>query len=298
MDIAKYEAFLKIIERGGFSQAAEDLGYTRSALSKMIGSMEAEIGFPLVKRTHSGIALNEEGTLVLPLIRSLVNDHHRLEETYGAITGVLRGKIRIGCFPTLAYLLVPDIIKGFKAKYPYVQIEVIEEHSLPQLENWLKQGVIDIAFISREKHHAYDWYEVMEDPYVALLPNDHELTKSTVIPVEMLKEYRLILFKTHEGYDQDMVKFKHLSRNGEEMYGTNSAAFMTKMVETDNCIGLMPLSVAEDVATHRPVVYQKLDEKVVRHVGFALRENEIVSLALRKFQQYLKTKFSTEKDNF
>ncbi len=62
MDITKYEVLLKVVDRGGLSQSAEDLGYTRSALSKMIASMEKEIGFPLVKRTRKGIVLNEEGS--------------------------------------------------------------------------------------------------------------------------------------------------------------------------------------------------------------------------------------------
>lgn len=296
MDVVKYEVFLKIVERGGFSQTAEDLGYTRSALSKMIGSMEAEIGFPLVKRTHSGIILNEEGKLVLPLIRNLVRDHHLLEETYGAIAGVLRGKIRIGCFPTLAYLLVPDILKGFKGKYPYVQIEVIEENSLPQLENWLKQGVIDIAFISREKHHVYDWFEIMEDPYVALLPTGHVLTEYETVPTEKLHEHKMIVFKTHEGYDQDMLKFKKLTIDGEETYGTNSITFMVRMVAENDCVGIMPLSVAKDAAERYPVVYRNVNEEVIRHIGFAVRENEIVSLALKRFLQYLKTNFSVNRE--
>ncbi len=91
MDITKYEVLLKVVDRGGLSQSAEDLGYTRSALSKMIASMEKEIGFPLVKRTRKGIVLNEEGERVVPLIRELLKVNTILEEEYLMIRGMSQG---------------------------------------------------------------------------------------------------------------------------------------------------------------------------------------------------------------
>ena len=61
MDTRKYEAFLRIVERGKFAQAAEDLGYTQSALSQMVASLEAELGFKLLERSRLGSRLTVEG---------------------------------------------------------------------------------------------------------------------------------------------------------------------------------------------------------------------------------------------
>lgn len=289
MDITKYDALLKVVDRGGLSQSAEDLGYTRSALSKMIGSMEKEIGFPLVKRTRKGIALNEEGERVLPLIRELLKVNTILEEEYAMIRGMTHGKLRIGSFPTMAYLLMPDILKGFDEKLPGIQMEVVEEHSLHQLETWLKQGIIDVALFSREPYHEFDWIPVMEEPYVALIPNTCLLTEKVTVSVEELFDHKLILFKTHEGYDQDMVKIQEIVKgNKEARYHTNSIYLVQKMVAYDNCVSIVPLSVAEDTAAQFPVEYRQLDTEVKRTIGFAVKHKENVSLTLREFLRYVK----------
>lgn len=69
MDLVKYEAFLNIIERGSYSKACEDLGYSLSGISKMMKSMEEEIGISLINRTNKGITLTPDGEKVIPLIR-------------------------------------------------------------------------------------------------------------------------------------------------------------------------------------------------------------------------------------
>ena len=64
MDMVKYEIFLDIIERGSYSKACEDLGYSLSGISKMMKSMEEEIDIPLITRTNKGISLTPDGEKV------------------------------------------------------------------------------------------------------------------------------------------------------------------------------------------------------------------------------------------
>lgn len=69
----RYIAFLKVFERNSFSDAARDLGYTQSAVSQMIKSLEAELGVTLLVRSRSGVTLTYEGRHLLPYIRDTVN---------------------------------------------------------------------------------------------------------------------------------------------------------------------------------------------------------------------------------
>lgn len=80
MDLIKLETFLDIVERGSYSRACEDLGYSISGISKMMKSMEDEIGIPLINRTNKGISLTPDGEKVLPMIRELINYKDTLEE--------------------------------------------------------------------------------------------------------------------------------------------------------------------------------------------------------------------------
>ena len=58
VNIRKYEAFVRAVELGSLSKAAEELGYTQSGISHMMQSLEDEVGFPLMVRTSAGILPN------------------------------------------------------------------------------------------------------------------------------------------------------------------------------------------------------------------------------------------------
>ena len=82
MNIRKYEAFVKAVELGSLSKAAEELGYTQSGISHMMQSLEDEVGFPLMVRTSTGIQPNREGELLLPVIRQMLC----ISEISGSVT--------------------------------------------------------------------------------------------------------------------------------------------------------------------------------------------------------------------
>ena len=85
MNIKKYEAFIRAVELGSLSKAAEELGYTQSGISHMMQSLEEEVGFPLLVRTSSGILPNAEGETLLPAIRRLLRTNDALAQTIAQI---------------------------------------------------------------------------------------------------------------------------------------------------------------------------------------------------------------------
>lgn len=67
MDLKKYEVLLKVVDRGNINNVSYDLGYTHSGISKMLNSMETELGFQIVKRNNKGITLTPEGEKLMPI---------------------------------------------------------------------------------------------------------------------------------------------------------------------------------------------------------------------------------------
>ena len=126
MNIRKYEAFVRAVELGSLSKAAEELGYTQSGISHMMQSLEEEVGFSLMVRTSSGIQPNGEGQLLLPIIRQLLNTNEALEQYIAKIKGADTGRIRIAAYPSVATYWLPEIIRDFQKDYPHVEIQIIE----------------------------------------------------------------------------------------------------------------------------------------------------------------------------
>ena len=186
MDLKKYEVLLKVVDRGSINNVSYDLGYTHSGISKMLNSMETELGFPIIKRSNKGISLTSEGERLMPMIRRIVKESEKLETEIALINGLEKGTIRIGGFPTTAYVLLPSILKEFCKRYPKIQVEVLEEHSVDVLEQWLNRGIIDIGLFSRQPYHNFDWFGERRDEYVALLPKGHPLTLNEIVTLEHL----------------------------------------------------------------------------------------------------------------
>ena len=78
--VIQYEAFVKITETGSFTKAAESMGYTQSAVSQMIKTLEEELDTVLIHRSKKGIELSPDGKEFLPYIKNVYNSHRELIE--------------------------------------------------------------------------------------------------------------------------------------------------------------------------------------------------------------------------
>ena len=74
MNLQKCEALLKAIELGSISRAADQMGYTQSAVSRMIADLESEWDMELLRRSRSGITISSAGQQLLPILRSISAD--------------------------------------------------------------------------------------------------------------------------------------------------------------------------------------------------------------------------------
>ena len=88
MSIRKYIAYLRTVETGSITQAANELGYTQSAVSKMISDLEQDWQVKLLTRNHSGIEISSDGMVLLPTIREIVKDYEDLNFAVSELHGV------------------------------------------------------------------------------------------------------------------------------------------------------------------------------------------------------------------
>ena len=120
----RYIAFLKVFERNSFSDAARDLGYTQSAVSQMIKSLEEELGVTLLVRSRSGVALTYEGRHLLPYIRDTVNAYRMLQSQAAGFSGLEQGTIRLGTFTSVSSFLLPPAMERFRSQHSGIRFEL------------------------------------------------------------------------------------------------------------------------------------------------------------------------------
>ena len=213
--IHKYLAYLKTIETGSITQAAAELGYTQSAVSRMIAdledfrknpgvsmdfSLEDHWDVPLLTRNRSGIEISSEGTQLLPILQSIVKGQEELSFAVGELHGLQSGLIRVGAFTSMATGWMPLMIKSFHEKYPNIRFQIFNgEYN--QIATWLRRGQIDCGFLALPCAKEFDTTFLLRDSLTVILPPNHPLRDAECFPVSRLSDEDFISLMEEQDYE-------------------------------------------------------------------------------------------------
>lgn len=117
--------FARVVERGSFAAAADDLGLSPSAVSKLITRLESRLGSRLLTRTTRRLALTADGNLFLDRSRKILDAIEAAEAEVMAGRRGPQGHLRVHAFPTFAVDHLSDALPAFLARYPRVTFEFL-----------------------------------------------------------------------------------------------------------------------------------------------------------------------------
>jgi len=195
MQPSKLEVMLRAVNLGSINKAAKEMGYFQSGLTHMINKLEAEIGFPILKRDFNGISFTQKGEMLEPLIRSLVEKEIALHAKVDEMNRYNMDTIRIGAYPSTAHYLLPAIIRGFQDENPGASIEI--KIGGAEIQDWLENGKIDIAFAGQELMGSGEWIPIWDDQLYAVVPASLHITNE-VMPLETLAENTILIPSLNE----------------------------------------------------------------------------------------------------
>src|SRR5215510_4634502 len=133
--------FQRVIERGSFAGAAEDVGLSPSAVSKLITRLERRLGVRLINRTTRRLALTHEGEIYLERSREILRAIESAEAEIASARVSPRGHLRVHAFPTFAVDHLSAALPDFLTRYPHITLEFLVTN---QLVNLIAENV-DIA---------------------------------------------------------------------------------------------------------------------------------------------------------
>lgn len=150
MNIQKYMEFIKTVEFGSFTKAAEALSYSQSGISRMIHDLEKEWKVALLERGKDGVRLTSDGLSLLPYAQNVCEEYEKLQIQVDELKGLQSGLIRIGTFSSVATHWLPNIIKEFQKDYPNIDYELLLG-DYTEIESWILEGRVDCGYNEREK---------------------------------------------------------------------------------------------------------------------------------------------------
>ena len=285
MSIRKYIAYLRTVETGSITQTANELGYTQSAVSKMIADLESEWQVKLLTRGRAGIELTSEGLSLLPAIRAVVNDYEDLGFAVSELHGLRSGLLRIGCFTSLSTSVLPNVLKAFHEKYPNIRIQLFNGE-YEDIALWLRRGTVDCGFLAMPSPAEFETTFLLRDSFVAILPEGHPLTGEPCFPVGALPEEDFI--KLNENPDLEIDGFlDSLPVKPNVAYEVTSDFALLAMVESG-----LGVSIVHDLILHPRhyrVVRLPLDVTQFRDVGVAIKRDAAPSSITKLFIEHVQS---------
>ncbi|OBJ54867.1 LysR family transcriptional regulator [Mycobacterium sp. 1423905.2] len=168
------EAFLAVVDHGGFTAASRMLGLSQPAVSRAVASLEKELGLPLLRRQRDGATLNEAGSRAAMHAREAVRHLDQMHAEISAMAGEVTGTLRLACLPSTTELLIAPHLGLFADHHPFVDIRILEG-SEPEIRDWLDLGAAEAGVVSLPSRGLTTAF-LRTDDLVAVVPADHRLS--------------------------------------------------------------------------------------------------------------------------
>jgi len=173
--LQQLQAFLAVVDHGGFTAAGRQLGSSQPAVSRAIASLERELGLPLLMRRADGVGLTEAGTRAIMHARESVRHWQLMAAEISAMAGEVAGILRVASLPFTTDALITPQLRTFAERHPGVEIRILEGGEL-EIRDWLDQGAVDAGVVSLPAKGLTTAFLAAQD-MLAVVPADHRLAR-------------------------------------------------------------------------------------------------------------------------
>lgn len=256
---------------------------TPPAVSHIVKQMETEFGFALFVRNRHGVVLTTSGESVFKAISDIVQKEDALNQLVSELNGLDKGHVRLGIFNSMCKYL-PDLIHGFKDKYPNITFEIYQG-SYENIVEWIKTGVVDIGFLSKTVNSTLPFYEIFSDPLMCILKKGTPTASETGIALESLANSPFVMQR--ELCDADAKRIMDKLKLGvRTVCRVVDDKATVEMVKAGFGFAIMPLLTMygfEDEVKMLPIVPA---EK--RVIGVSVRNPNDLSPCVKKTLEYIR----------
>lgn len=283
MNLQKYLAFVKTVEYGSFTKAAEMLNYSQSGVSRMIHDLEKEWKVTLLERGRAGVRLTGDGKKLLPYAENVCREYEKLQMQVDELNGLKSGLIRIGTFSSAASQWLPNIIEEFQKDYPNIDYELLIG-DYREIEEWIREGRVDCGFLRLPVQGELETVFLEQDRLLAVLPEGHRLADCGRFPVNAFADEPFLLLAKDTGAEASEL-FERCALTPRVRFTAWDDYAIMAMVERGLGISILPELILKRTPYH--IVAKELEIPAYRSIGFGLKEKKSASLAVKRFMEYL-----------
>ena len=282
----RYLAALEAIAAtGSFGGAADELGYTQSAVSQQIAALERLVGQPLIDRPSGRrpVGLTQAGSLLLEHSEAVLARLRMAQAQLEALGQGDVGTLRVGTYQSVGIRVLPEVAARMAETHPELRLEIHEAGCDLDLLDRVQHGDLDVTFcVLPAPERPLVTEELLEDPYRLLVPAGSPLLEAAEVPLETLRSLPLIGYRGCRTEERVVSYLRGLGIDLNRVAYASDNAIIQAMVAAGRGVALLTeLSIDEsdpDTAT-----VQLGDWIPARRVGLGWHPEQASSPALEAF---------------
>ncbi|MGH3103318.1 MAG: LysR family transcriptional regulator [Gaiellaceae bacterium] len=244
MELRHLAALQAIAEEGSFGRAANRLGYTQSAVSQQIATLERIVGERLLERPGGPrpVSLTEAGALLVRHAEAIVARLHAARADIDALATGAAGSLRVGTYQSVGKQILPGVLRRFGAEWPRVELRLTETNTDQDLVAMIERGDLDLTFADFAMWEGpFAAVHLLDDPYVLLVQSDSPLAARKRTPtLAEIAELPLIGFRQCRSMKLLESHFRAEGLDPSYVFRTDDNGTLQAMVGAGLGIALVP----------------------------------------------------------
>ena len=211
MELTQLKYFQAMAKCHHFTQAAEEMAVSQSALSRSIQKLEQELGVTLFERHGRTSELTEAGQKFLfhvdRVIRELALAEQEIELDNGGA-----GVVHLSFLHSLGDTFLPLILRQFHERYPHIDVKLNQQNS-SMLSEQLTSGETDICLCSTMNEPDTAWMYLWSEGMFLVVPEDHPLAQKSRVNLREIEDEPFVALKPEYTLRQQVNQFLDLAES-------------------------------------------------------------------------------------
>ena len=295
MELKQLRVLQAVGESGSFSAAADRLDYTQPAVSKIVATLERELGTTLVDRGIRPLRLTEAGSALTQRAAAAFEQIAAAALEVEAIANLSVGSVRVGTFSSAGAAMVVDALRALRKSHPDVEVSITEIGMPSALTRSLRRGDLDLG-VSFDYPEIGDTFaddlalvHLLDDPFDVVVPRGHRLERERKIRFADLGQENWLL----GDFGADSPSFRMIDRRCRDegfdpnvAYRINDCQMAQALVAAGEGIALLPRLMLRPA--HRGVAIRPLaSDPPLRRVSALRLSTRYLTPATERFLELL-----------